>query len=369
MAENENVEGHKQEAGSKENRAVHFRRRRPAPKKMPEQNQQAGTEKIKAKPNGPKKDNPAAAVKQAAPAVKVKKSPETQTAAPKQGKPEQPKTKQAPRPAKPRPEQPAAKPKAEQQPKAKQAPKSEQPKPQQPKQQQAKPQQAKPEQQPRTQQPKPQQPKQQNSSPKSEAAGPRPTAPQAEGARPARKPVRKAPEAGTGRAFQTGPKLRIADIDFKYLDNPDFSDIYALVSKANSYYETDKETCCAKFRIANEAIITRLIDKLELKDAMEKNSFEQINLLKEKIPADMVTENIFSEMHNVRKIGNSFVHNDDKYDAVRGCKTCLIATDKICRWLVEFEPKYNAYKRAREVTKSSFMDMLKGFFSFFTKKK
>ena len=157
-------------------------------------------------------------------------------------------------------------------------------------------------------------------------------------------------------------KLRISDIDFKYLDKPDFKDIYALVTKANSYFATDKETCCTKFRIANEAIIARLIKILQLEEAVEKNTFEQINLLSEKIPSDMVDSNIFSEMHNIRMIGNSFAHNDDKYDSARGSKTCLIAMEKICRWLVEFEPKYLSYQRAKAATSMTPMQYVKTFF-------
>lgn len=171
------------------------------------------------------------------------------------------------------------------------------------------------------------------------------------------------------RRPKEAPKLHLSDIDFKYLNVPEFADVYALVTKAQSYFETDNETCCAKFRIANEAIIARLIETLQLKEAADKNTFEQINLLSEKIPADMVNSNIFSEMHNIRMIGNSFVHNDDKYDATKGAKTCLIAMEKICQWLVEFEPKYKSYQRAKAATSSTFMESLanifKGFISIF----
>lgn len=171
------------------------------------------------------------------------------------------------------------------------------------------------------------------------------------------------------RRQNSAPKLRLSDIDFKYLDTPEFADIYALVSKAQSYFAEDKETCCAKFRIANESIISRLIETLQLTEAAELNTFEQINLLSEKIPKNMVTENIFAEMHNIRMIGNSFVHNDDKYDPARGARTCLIATEKICRWLIEFEPKYKSYQRAKAATSSSFMEsvanIFKGFVSIF----
>lgn len=171
------------------------------------------------------------------------------------------------------------------------------------------------------------------------------------------------------RRPKEAPKLHLSDIDFKYLNIPEFADIYALVTKAQSYFETDKETCCAKFRIANEAIIARLIETLQLKEAADKNTFEQINMLSEKIPADMVNSNIFSEMHNIRMIGNSFVHNDDKYDATKGAKTCLIAMEKICQWLVEFEPKYKSYQRAKAATSSTFMEsvanIFKGFLSIF----
>lgn len=163
----------------------------------------------------------------------------------------------------------------------------------------------------------------------------------------------------THRPLKTA-KLSAKDINFKYLDNPEFQDIYILVAKAQSYMATDMETCCAKFRIANEAIIERLITDLQLKEAvvkkeMETNYFEQINLLKEKIPTDMVEPNIFAEMHNIRMIGNSFAHGDDKYEAPKGSKTCLIAMEKICRWLVEFEPKYKSYQRAKAVTSSNIL--------------
>lgn len=153
------------------------------------------------------------------------------------------------------------------------------------------------------------------------------------------------------------PRLKLADIDFKYLDTPKFKDIYALVTKAQSYFENDKETCCTKFRIANEAIISRLIKKLQLTEAVdETNYFEQINLLSKNISSEMVDENIFAEMHNIRMIGNSFAHGDDKYSPANGSKTCLIAMEKICRWLVEFEPKYDSYQRAKAATSSSALD-------------
>ena len=158
---------------------------------------------------------------------------------------------------------------------------------------------------------------------------------------------------------QGTPKLRLSDIDFKYLNTPEFKDIYALVTKAHSYLATDKETCCAKFRIANEAIIERLVKDLQLTAAVEKkgiqtNYFEQINLLAKEIPAERVDSNIFAEMHNIRMIGNSFAHGDDKYNAKSGSTTCLIAMEKICRWLVEFEPQYLSYRRAKDMTKSNF---------------
>lgn len=153
------------------------------------------------------------------------------------------------------------------------------------------------------------------------------------------------------------PRLKLTDINFKYLDTPQFKDIYALVTKAQSYFADDKETCCAKFRIANEAIISRLIKKLQLTEAVdETNYFEQINLLSKSISSEMVNENIFAEMHNIRMIGNSFAHGDDKYSPANGSKTCLIAMEKICRWLVEFEPKYDSYQRAKAATSSSAWD-------------
>ena len=170
------------------------------------------------------------------------------------------------------------------------------------------------------------------------------------------------------------PKQRLSDIDFKYLDTPDFKDIYVLVTKAKEYFATDKETCCAKFRIANEAIIERLIKDLQLTEAVAKkglstNYFEQINLLSKEIPSDMVDSNVFTEMHNIRMIGNSFAHGDDKYDAIRGCKTCLIAMEKICRWFVDFEPKYLSYQRAKNMTKSNFFaDIWQGILSIFKSK-
>lgn len=162
-------------------------------------------------------------------------------------------------------------------------------------------------------------------------------------------------------------RLSMKDISFEYLNTPEFADIYALVTKAQSYFETDKETCCAKFRIANEAIIARLVKTMQLEEAAEKNTFEQIDLLSKNIPVDMVNSNIFTEMHNIRMIGNSFVHNDDKYDPEKGAKTCTIAMGKICMWLVEFEPKYKSYQRAKAATRSTFdiiKDFVKGLFKF-----
>lgn len=170
------------------------------------------------------------------------------------------------------------------------------------------------------------------------------------------------------------PKQRLSDINFKYLDTPEFKDIYALVNKAQGYFATDKETCCAKFRIANEAIIERLIKDLQLAETVAKkelstNYFEQINLLSKEIPNDMVDSNVFAEMHNIRMIGNSFAHGDDKYDADRGSKTCLIAMEKICQWLVVFEPKYLSYQRAKNLTKGNFFtDIWNGILSIFKSK-
>jgi len=166
-------------------------------------------------------------------------------------------------------------------------------------------------------------------------------------------------------------KPRLSDIDFRYLDTTDFKDIYALVTNAQSYFAEDKGTCCAKFRIANEAIIERLIKDLQLEEVVAKkelstNYFEQINLLAKNIPEDMVEGNVFAEMHNIRMIGNSFAHGDDKYDADRGSKTCLIAMEKICQWLIVFEPKYLSYQRAKNMTKSNFFsDIWNGILSIF----
>ena len=158
---------------------------------------------------------------------------------------------------------------------------------------------------------------------------------------------------------QGAPHPRLSDINFKYLDRAEFKDIYALVAKAHSYFQTDKETCCTKFRIANEAIIARLVDDLQLNEAVAKkqcetNYFEQINMLSEAIPSEMLDSNIIAEMHNIRMIGNSFAHGDDKYNANTGSKTCLIAMDKICTWLVDFEPKYRSYLHRKQATPSTF---------------
>lgn len=170
------------------------------------------------------------------------------------------------------------------------------------------------------------------------------------------------------------PKQRLSDINFKYLDTPEFKDIYALVNKAQGYFATDKETCCAKFRIANEAIIERLIKDLQLAETVARkelstNYFEQINMLSKEIPQDIVDSNVFAEMHNIRMIGNSFAHGDNKYDADRGSKTCLIAMEKICQWLVVFEPKYLSYQRAKDLTKGNFFaDIWNGILSIFKSK-
>lgn len=245
--------------------------------------------------------------------------------------------------------------KAEQAVKPKQAPKAEGPKPKQP---------AKPKQAPKPKAEQAEKPKQ-APKPKVQAK------PMVKQIKPAAKTAQTVKTNGNFRPRRPkeAPKLHLSDINFQYLNIPEFADIYTLVTKAQGYFETDKETCCAKFRIANEAIIARLIETLQLKEAADKNTFEQINLLSEKIPADMVNSNIFSEMHNIRMIGNSFVHNDDKYDATKGAKTCLIATEKICQWLVEFEPKYKSYQRAKAATSSTFMEsvanIFKGFISIF----
>lgn len=170
---------------------------------------------------------------------------------------------------------------------------------------------------------------------------------------------------------QGAPRPRLSDINFKYLDRTEFKDIYALVAKAHSYFQTDKETCCTKFRIANEAIIARLVNDVQLTEAVAKkqcetNYFEQINMLSEAIPKEMLDNNIIAEMHNIRMIGNSFAHGDDKYNANSGSKTCLIAMDKICTWLVDFEPKYRSYLRRKQATPSTFTvikNWFKGLFS------
>lgn len=249
--------------------------------------------------------------------------------------------------------------KAEQAVKPKQAPKAEAPKPKQP---------AKPKQGPKpAPKPKVEQAEKPKQTPKPKVQA----KPVAKQIKPAAKTAQTVKTNGNFRPRRPkeASKLHLSDINFQYLNIPEFADIYALVTKAQGYFETDKETCCAKFRIANEAIIARLIETLQLKEAADKNTFEQINLLSETIPADMVNSNIFSEMHNIRMIGNSFVHNDDKYDATKGAKTCLIAMEKICQWLVEFEPKYKSYQRAKAATSSTFMEsvanIFKGFISIF----
>ena len=70
---------------------------------------------------------------------------------------------------------------------------------------------------------------------------------------------------------------------------------------------------CIQFRKILEVIIKCILEVMKLSDIYKNVSMhDKIKILEMKIPKELVdTINIFQEMHNIRIIGNKYVHSNE----------------------------------------------------------
>lgn len=136
--------------------------------------------------------------------------------------------------------------------------------------------------------------------------------------------------------------------DFSILKDNGFTDSYNCIEDALKYYNSDPQVCCTLFRKALESILNDVYS-LFGSSVRRHNKLDIYNLNK-CVPVEFYYDNIISEMHNIRIIGNAYTHIDKNLDrdVNKDRRTCYMAMKKIVGWLVECKKLYPEYLRKEE---------------------
>lgn len=137
--------------------------------------------------------------------------------------------------------------------------------------------------------------------------------------------------------------------DFIYLHEYGFKNTYFCIEKAMKFYNSDPDTCCEKFRKALESAIDSIYKILKSKDT-STNVCASINALENIIPERFFSDEIISEMHNLRIIGNNYVHNssEEERDSIKDRLTCYCAMKRISGWMINLKEQYPDYLKECE---------------------
>lgn len=151
--------------------------------------------------------------------------------------------------------------------------------------------------------------------------------------------------------------------EFNILRDNGFIKTYNCVMDAMKYYDSDYGVSCSKFRIALESVIDDIYKLYGYSIDGYSNNKRDIDGLRDVIPEPFYDDKIIRELHNLRNIGNAYVHlNDDRdCDSYNDRLTCFIAMKEISSWLVECKKKYPAYKAKREAERKERKEKSKKF--------
>lgn len=137
--------------------------------------------------------------------------------------------------------------------------------------------------------------------------------------------------------------------DFISMHEHGFKNTYSCIEKAMKFYDSDPDTCCEKFRKALEAAIDDIYRILKCKNT-SSNVCGSINELEDIIPERFFSDEIISEMHNLRIIGNNYVHNssEEERDSIKDRLTCYCAMKRISEWMINLKELYPDYLKECE---------------------
>lgn len=148
-----------------------------------------------------------------------------------------------------------------------------------------------------------------------------------------------------------------SEFNFEYLNNKKFFPIYRELMKSIYLYNISPDMFCIQFRKILEVIIKCILEVMKLSDIYKNVSMhDKIKILEMKIPKELVdTINIFQEMHNIRIIGNKYVHSNEYNEKIikKDAYTVLVAMQKICTWFVVFEENYTKWQEKKNSKKES----------------
>lgn len=137
-------------------------------------------------------------------------------------------------------------------------------------------------------------------------------------------------------------------LNFEYLKNTRYDDVYKMLGTAKKLYETDKSACCTRLRTALEVVIEEIVEICGLKYEKQNNINGNLDILRNSIPEYLrlyCGEDIIKEMDTVRFNGNGATHYNinNNFDLDKATHTSWIAMEKICKWVSGFEPVYKSY--------------------------
>ena len=137
--------------------------------------------------------------------------------------------------------------------------------------------------------------------------------------------------------------------DFISLHEHGFKNTYSCIEKAMKFYNSDPDTCCEKFRKALEAAIDDIYRILKCKNT-SSNVCGSIKTLEDLIPERFFSDEIISEMHNLRIIGNNYVHNssEEDCDSIKDRLTCYCAMKRISEWMINLKEQYPDYLKEQK---------------------
>jgi hypothetical protein len=139
---------------------------------------------------------------------------------------------------------------------------------------------------------------------------------------------------------------------FDFIKKAGFKNTYLSIETALSFYNSNPDICCEKFRQTLEYIIEDVSHIANIK-IQTRSLKDKIDALEKFIPDELNKDLFIKEMHNIRKIGNNYVHrlSSIEINPYKDRLTCVVGIKNIGHWMVNFSNKYPKYLKKEEERK------------------
>lgn len=142
-------------------------------------------------------------------------------------------------------------------------------------------------------------------------------------------------------------------VDFNFVLDAGYKEIYAEVEKAMKYYENDPEQSCMNFRhiLKLTVLEAEKITNFTTKGGLHQKIKAIVNFLSER---ELIDDEMSQELWVVKTIGDKYHHKDDypNLNPKKDRYTFYCAFKEIFKWLVSLPDRFAAFIRAREEEKA-----------------